>query len=178
MNAVQRVKRYGLTVVATGAALAFASAFGQSSIWFVLAVLISTLYGGVGPGIAAVALSAGILISFVAEPHLPTFLAAALSVVAFAEAKRWADRKERQAEDTRNTRLTVDRFPGMVATLTPKGEPEFFNSRVTDYFGKTSEELRDWAPLVHPEDRDRIVRSWMHSVETGEPFDVEHRALY
>jgi PAS domain S-box-containing protein len=178
MNAVQRVKRYGLTVVATGAALAFASAFGESSIWFVLAVLISTLYGGVGPGIAAVALSAGILISFVAEPHLPTFLAAALSVVAFAEAKRWADRKERQAEDTRNTRLTVDRFPGMVATLTPKGEPEFFNSRVTDYFGKTSEELRDWAPLVHPEDRDRIVRSWMHSVETGEPFDVEHRALY
>ena len=183
MDTVQRFKRYGLTVVATGAALGFAWAFGEPSIWFVLAVLASTLYGGIGPGIVALALSAGALISFVVEPHpapfphLARFLGAALLVVAFVEARRRADSKERQAEDTLNTRLTVDRFPGMVATLTPKGEPEFFNSRVTDYFGKTSEELRDWAPLVHPEDRDQVVRVWMHSVETGEPFDVEHRAL-
>jgi PAS domain S-box-containing protein len=177
MDAVQRFKRYGLTVVAIGAALAFARVFGEPSIWLVLAVLASTLYGGVGPGIAAVALSAGALISFFAEPHLPTFLGAALSVVAILEARRLVDIKARQAEDRLNTRLTVDSIPAMIGTMTATGEGEFFNSRLTEFFGKTKEEMKDWASLLHPEDRDRVVGAWMQSVATGEPLDFEHRSL-
>jgi len=71
---VQRFKRYGLTTVATGGALAIAWAFGEPTIWFVLAVFASTLYGGVGPGIWAIALSAGSLGSLFAVQHLLIFL--------------------------------------------------------------------------------------------------------
>src|SRR5208283_6177862 len=177
MSVVQRFRGYGLTVVAVGAALALAWAFGEAAIWLVLAVLGSSLYGGFGPGIGAVVLSAGALISFFPEPHLPTFLGAALSVVALVEARRRADIKEREAEQTLNTRLTVDRFPGMVATLSVKGEPEFPNSRLLDYLGKTAEELKNWPSMIHPMDRDRVVRAFTESIATGGPLDVEHRCV-
>jgi len=133
---VQRLRPYGLAVVAVGAGTALARGSGEPAIWFVLAVLAHTLYGGVGPGIAAIALSAGTLISFVAEPHVPTFLAAALSVVALLEVKRRADIKERQAQELFNTRLTVDSIPAMIDTMTATGETEFFNSRITDFSGE------------------------------------------
>jgi PAS domain S-box-containing protein len=73
--------------------------------------------------------------------------------------------------------LTVDSIPGMVHTMTVAGGVEFVNHQILDYFGKTIEELHDWQPLVHPDDRSRVVEGWLHSVETGEPFDVEHRVL-
>jgi len=98
--------------------------------------------------------------------------------MAFVEAKRRAEVKERQAEDTFNTRLTVDSIPAMIDTMTATGETEFFNSRITDFFGKTNEEMKDWSPLLHPNDKERVVQAWMHSVKTGKPIDVEHRALH
>jgi PAS domain S-box-containing protein len=71
--------------------------------------------------------------------------------------------------------LTVDSIPGMVHTMTAAGGVEFVNHQILDYFGKTIEELHDWQPLVHPDDRSRVVEGWLHSVKTGEPYDVEHR---
>jgi len=161
MMEASRFRAYGLATISSCAALAFSRAFGESSVWFVLAVLANTLYGGVGPGILAIALSAGALISFVGQPHLPTFLGAAVSVVAFVEAKQRADVKERKAEELFNTRLTVDSIPGMVGTLTPEGEPEFQNSRLLEYLGRTREQMKDWPSIIHPMVRDRVVESWL-----------------
>ena len=73
--------------------------------------------------------------------------------------------------------LTVDSIPGMVHTMTAAGGVEFVNHQILEYFGKTIEELHDWQPLVHPDDRSRVVEGWLRSVETGEPYDVEHRVL-
>ena len=71
--------------------------------------------------------------------------------------------------------LTVDNIPGMVHTMTATGGVEFVNHQILDYFGKTLEELNDWHPLIHPDDRSRVVDGWIHSVETGQPYDMEHR---
>jgi PAS domain S-box-containing protein len=46
-----------------------------------------------------------------------------------------------------------------------------------DFFGKTFEELKDWAPLIHPDDRERVLALWRCSLETGQPVDVEQRVL-
>jgi len=73
--------------------------------------------------------------------------------------------------------LTVDSIPGMVHTMTATGGVEFVNHQILDYFGKTLEELNDWQRLIHPDDRSRVVDGWTHSVETGEPYDMEHRVL-
>jgi PAS domain S-box-containing protein len=67
------------------------------------------------------------------------------------------DRK-RGEEDLRARELswreTVDSIPGFVATTTGMGEVEFLNRQTLEYFGRTSEELKDWALIdaVHPDD--------------------------
>ena len=89
------------------------------------------------------------------------------------------DRK--QAEEAlraseRSFRLMVDSIPGFVSTRTPAGEPEFVNRQTMDFFGKSLEESTDWSAFLHPEDRESVVGRWLHSVETGQPFDGEFRA--
>ena len=57
------------------------------------------------------------------------------------------------------------------------GEVEFLNRQTLEYFGKTSEELKDWSLIgaVHPDDLPRIVEARAKSIETGQIYDVEHR---
>jgi PAS domain S-box-containing protein len=72
-------------------------------------------------------------------------------------------------------RSIVDGIPSLVTISSPAGELEFANRQVLEYFGATLEELKNWAPLVHPDDRSRVLASWKHSVETGASYDIEHR---
>ena len=72
-------------------------------------------------------------------------------------------------------RLIVDSIPGLVSTMAPNGDAELVNERVMSYAGKTLEEMRDWLPTIHPEDRRRVAQCWQRSVETGNPYDVEER---
>ncbi len=74
-------------------------------------------------------------------------------------------------------RLIVESIPGFVCSMTPAGEVEFVNRRFLEYTGKTLEEIRDWHPLVHPNDIELVNTLWMHSVATGNGFEVEHRIL-
>jgi len=80
-------------------------------------------------------------------------------------------------ESEKSVRLIVDSIAGLVAMTTPEGEVEFVNNRVLEYFGKTLEELKRWATsdAVHPEDLPLVVAAWRHSVETGHPYDGDHR---
>jgi len=32
-----------------------------------------------------------------------------------------------------------------------------------------------WAQVPHPQDRPMMVAAWMHSIQTGDPYDIEHR---
>jgi formate hydrogenlyase transcriptional activator len=76
-----------------------------------------------------------------------------------------------------NLALVVDSIPGLVNTMTAKGENEFVNQQVLDYFGKSHEELNKWAAsdAVHPEDLPRVIAAFTSSIETGRPYDTEHR---
>jgi formate hydrogenlyase transcriptional activator len=50
---------------------------------------------------------------------------------------------------------------------------------VLDYFGRTLEELKLWGTTdaVHPVDLPGVVVAWQLAVETGSPYEVEHRLL-
>jgi PAS domain S-box-containing protein len=80
-------------------------------------------------------------------------------------------------ESERNFRLIVDTIPGLVCTLKPNWEVEQVNQPLRDYFGKTLEELKDleFTDVVHPDDLDLVVAKCRYSVETGEPYEIEHR---
>jgi PAS domain S-box-containing protein len=81
----------------------------------------------------------------------------------------------RLRENEQRYRQIINNIPGFVCTMTARGEVEFVNQRISDYTGWTLEELRDWAPLVHNDDLPQVLRSWEHSVSTGNPYDTEHR---
>lgn len=76
-----------------------------------------------------------------------------------------------------NLRQIVDSIPGLVCTMSPSGEVEYPNRQILEYFGKTSEELKNWAltDAVHSEDLARVITAFTNSVATGTPYDIEHR---
>ena len=74
-------------------------------------------------------------------------------------------------------RLIVETIPGLVAIMRADGAVEIVNRQVLEYFGRTLEELRNWGTTdsVHPDDLPRVVAAWRTAVETGTPFEFEHR---
>ena len=74
-------------------------------------------------------------------------------------------------------RQIVDNIPGLVATTGAMGEVEFLNRQTLEYFGKTSEELKNWALIgaVHPDDLPHVIEARKKSIETGQIYEVEHR---
>jgi formate hydrogenlyase transcriptional activator len=79
--------------------------------------------------------------------------------------------------DDESFRLTVSRIPAFVSTLTASGTIEFVNDPVLEYFGRTLDELRNWAAsdAVHPDDLPNVIATLNASTETGEPSEVELR---
>jgi len=51
-------------------------------------------------------------------------------------------------------RLIIDRIPGQIAVMTAGGQVELVNRQILEYFGKTTEELKNWATSdsFHPDD--------------------------
>ena len=64
-----------------------------------------------------------------------------------------------------------------MCTLSAAGEVELLNRQVLEYFGKTAEDLKNWttSDAVHPDDLPRVIDAWRRSVETGQPYENEHR---
>src|SRR5262249_54570662 len=74
-------------------------------------------------------------------------------------------------------RQIVDNIPGLVAMTSAMGEVEFLNRQTLEYFGKTTQELKDWALIdaVHPDDLPRVIEARKKSIETGQIYEIEHR---
>jgi PAS domain S-box-containing protein len=74
-------------------------------------------------------------------------------------------------------RSITDAVPALVSLMTSSGGVESVNCHVLDYFGKTIEQLRDWAASdnVHPDDLPAVVAAWQGCIGTGTPYDIEHR---
>src|SRR6266446_679842 len=75
-------------------------------------------------------------------------------------------------------RLIVDSIPGFVATLSAGGEVELVNRQLLEYFGTTTEELKNWATsdMIHPDDLPRMSEAWKRAIETGQPLELENRS--
>jgi len=49
--------------------------------------------------------------------------------------------------------------------MTPAGEFEIVNRQILEYFGKTPQQLKDWATTdaIHPDDLLRVIEAWRRS---------------
>lgn len=74
-------------------------------------------------------------------------------------------------------RLIVETIPGLIAVMTPAGEVEHVNGQVLEYFGRTIDELKQWgtSDAVHPADLPQVRAAWQHAIDTGQPYEFEHR---
>jgi PAS domain S-box-containing protein len=98
-----------------------------------------------------------------------------VGAVADITARKRAEDSLRSSEQ--NLRLIVNSIPGYVCALTASGDIEFVNNQVLEYFGKTFDELKNWAASdsVYPDDLPDVIATMRTSIETGQPTEVELR---
>ena len=86
-----------------------------------------------------------------------------------------AEEALQRSED--HLRLVVDTIPQQIASGPPDGSLDFCNAQWRSYTGLTQEELQGdgWQRMLHPEDRERVLKAWRESVATGTPYEQEQR---
>jgi PAS domain S-box-containing protein len=74
-------------------------------------------------------------------------------------------------------RLLADSMPQHIWTSDPFGNLNYYNESVFTYSGASKEDVEKygWLEIVHPEDREKNINTWMESVKTGNDFLFEHR---
>ncbi|HYE42999.1 MAG TPA: PAS domain-containing protein [Caulobacteraceae bacterium] len=74
-------------------------------------------------------------------------------------------------------RAIADSMPQMVWSTRPDGYHDYYNARWYEFTGTPpgSTDGEGWSGMFHPEDQDRAWRKWRHSLETGEPYEIEYR---
>jgi PAS domain S-box-containing protein len=78
----------------------------------------------------------------------------------------------------------VERGPGVVYLTDPVMIPStasYVSPQVVEMLGYPAEawtqDPRFWTTIVHPEDRDRVLKAEARSIRAGEPFELEYRFL-
>jgi PAS domain S-box-containing protein len=96
-------------------------------------------------------------------------------VASIAIERRHSERELQERE--RESRLILDSIPGMVALLTASGEVEVVNPQLTEYFGQTVEQLRQWrmTDTIHPEDLPHVIEVFTRSIAAGSPYEIVQR---
>jgi len=71
----------------------------------------------------------------------------------------------------------ADSMPQMVWSTLPDGFHDWYNARWYEFTGVPdgSTDGEAWNGMFHPEDQDRAWARWRHSLETGEPYEIEYR---
>ncbi len=80
-------------------------------------------------------------------------------------------------ESERRYRVLADLNPQALWIGNPQGQVTYANQGFLDYLGHATADLDGWLTSFDPADRDRVIATWTHSVETGDEYDIEARLL-
>jgi two-component system CheB/CheR fusion protein len=89
--------------------------------------------------------------------------------------------EHRRAEQLRQSwerfRILTETMPQIICTAKPNGVVDYFNRHWAEFTGLSSLSIENlsWTRFVHPADLEETLRQWQHSIDTGEPFQLEHR---
>ncbi len=89
--------------------------------------------------------------------------------------------QHRAAEALRESELQfrtlADTMPQMVWSTRPDGFHDYYNARWYEFTGMPdgSTDGEGWSGMFHPDDQERAWAEWLHSLDTGEPYQIEYR---
>ncbi|MFX0541513.1 sensor histidine kinase [Roseovarius sp. S4756] len=86
--------------------------------------------------------------------------------------------RERQLfESEAKFHAIADSVDQMIWSTLPDGFHDYYNSRWYEFTGmpEGSTDGEGWNDMFHPEDQDSAWARWRHSLETGEPYEIEYR---
>lgn len=143
----------------------------------VLAVIVSTWFGGTRPGIFAAALAIPPLLYFLSAqssasgvnqlPRVAYFLVIAGFII-------WVLASLRRNEG--ELREVIDSIPAMAWILSPDGTMEFLNRRWLEYAGMSlPQALTNSISILHPDDYPKVVERWNEMRAAGKAYDAEMR---
>ena len=74
-------------------------------------------------------------------------------------------------------RAITDSLPQMVWATRPDGFHDYYNARWYEFTGMPpgSTDGEGWNDMFHPDDQQRAWSLWRHSLNTGEPYEIEYR---
>ncbi|MBE7183080.1 MAG: PAS domain-containing protein [Methylobacterium mesophilicum] len=74
-------------------------------------------------------------------------------------------------------RAIADSMPQMVWSTQADGFHDYYNARWYEFTGmpEGSTDGEEWNGMFHPDDQARAWEVWRHSLETGEPYEIEYR---
>src|SRR3984957_15730394 len=151
IKVLSMVRRYGLAISACALALAVALPADAPSSCFFLAVTVSALYGGKGPGILSVVLSAVAFNYFFVSPkHLlivepasylrfAPFLVAVILIVVLLEMKRRAEESRLQLHA--RYQAIAEAAPDAIVLIDENNRIQLINPAATKIFGWAAAEL-------------------------------------
>jgi PAS domain S-box-containing protein len=87
--------------------------------------------------------------------------------------------EEQLATSETRYRVLADLNPQAIWMGAPDGSITYANQNFLDYIGLTVDELGrlGWLDAFYPGDRQRVLRTWTHSVTTGADYDLEARMI-
>jgi PAS domain S-box-containing protein len=74
-------------------------------------------------------------------------------------------------------RQLADAMPHIVWSSGPDGNIDYRNRRWYELVGDSSP-AADAYEAMYPDDRDRVLAAWHHSISTGRPFETEYRLVF
>jgi PAS domain S-box-containing protein len=89
------------------------------------------------------------------------------------------ERKQTKAlrESAERLRFMAESMPQKIFTARPNGEVDYFNRQWMEFTGLSFEQIKNWGwtQFIHPDDVKENIWQWQRSIDTGEPFQIEHR---
>lgn len=73
--------------------------------------------------------------------------------------------------------ILAESLPQLVWSARSDGSYDYFNRRWYEFTGLTPEQSQGegWQQAVHPKDLSQLRTQWRQSIETGSPYEIEHR---
>ena len=142
--------------------------------------LLSTAVFGLAVSVFIIVVGWNSVVEHETNLRLAVFLAVGLGISGLIHLYQSAGSS---GHDEREARMIVESMPGHAWSADPNGKFIYVSPSTLKYLGQPAEYLDriegtdefGWRQVVHPDDYERTVAKWLHSLKTGKPYESEHR---